>query len=709
MGIERFYASISKSKITRRGVTLDERIKMECNYFYIDFNSIVYTMLSHIEREINKILYSIIINEKHSEYFEKWKFSFDSTIEDFQKYFDNELVTKELVKRVKDFVFDIIDKRIITKELETIYVSFDGIPQMSKAIEQRQRRYMGYLISRLNKKIYKENLDKLPEIRKIFENNKKSFGGANFLYGPSGVMKIIFETFISDEVVKNFKSKYKLKRYIVSPPSVYGEAEKKIMEDIMEHSKSGKYVIYSPDADLIILGMVLQNLLTNNNIKVKINILRHVQQENIFVFIDIQTFLVNIINFCRKYIKSFDESKVSNDLTFLFTLFGNDFVPKIESINVNNNIETIIIKYCEIFDGNYIIYSNPYKINYDVLMKFFKKIMSIEKKLLRETYMSTTYINYNYLKNKVFDTQFLLDSLKEYTKTANDMFDKKNIDSEYKKYFRSIERNNSVPQLKLEKFEKITDDGKISQYHKENIKNSLVHPEIKITDYDVNIYMLERKMGLYEKKLKIDTHDVGKVVLKIKDNRYELLRKKIPENLDEIYLGKNKDKIIKKYIKGLFWVFNFYFNTNDKKTNRKYISTWFYKGHVAPSLKGIYNFMKKNKNNLDKYFNSYHKNVIEISNYINELEHYLYVTPLELQKNVPSQYDEVRNKIFSNLDEIADDIWNEIEPKRIDCTYSIFINKCELTTIKKLDFKTYMKYMLPLREEKIKNGNDIEK
>jgi 5'-3' exonuclease len=710
MGIERFFASISKGKITRRGVLLDERIKIDCNYFYVDFNSIVYTLLNSIEGELNVILCEIILKKNHYsiEIAKKWNFKLDdSSMEDFQKYFDDDLIKRELIRRVKNFIFDKIDERIITKNLETIYISFDGIPQMSKIIEQKHRRYMGYVMSRLNKKLFKKFYDGLPEVRKTYENNKKFIDRLNILTGrKDGVMKKIYSEFISSEMKNKFKSKYKaLKRYVVSSPLVYGEAEKKIMEDVMEQKKEGKYIIFSPDADLIILGSILQNLLLMKNVKAKINILRHVQQENLYAFIDLQTFLNNIVKFAKKYITSeFDEIKICNDLIFLFTLFGNDFVPKIESMEVKNNMETLIIKYCETFNKHkYITYGeDKLEMNFNILIEFFKNLKNIEKKLLRESYLASTYLNYNYYKNKVFNEEFLIDSLRGYIKTINN-----NIDSKYKKHVKVIGLK-----LKLEKFETISDDGKISRYHNENIKNSLPHPDMKVTEYDINSYMLDRKMGLYEKKLKIDTHEIGKTNLKLIDSKYKLVGKKIPNNLDDIYLGKNKDKIIKKYVKGLFWVFNFYFNKNNKSENRKYIPIWFYKGHVAPSLGGIYKFMKKNKDNLNKYFKNVidDKNLVEIKDYMNEIEHYLYVMPLEVQKEVPSKYDEIRkNKVlFPNLDEIVDDIWNDVEPKRIDCTYALFTNKCQLTTVQNVKFKTYIKSFLELRSknEVPINGSD---
>ena len=53
----------------------------------------------------------------------------------------------------------------------------------------------------------------------------------------------------------------KLKDITISSSYEFGEGEKKILEHIIHNKKSGSYVIFSPDADTILLSLIMQNKL----------------------------------------------------------------------------------------------------------------------------------------------------------------------------------------------------------------------------------------------------------------------------------------------------------------------------------------------------------------------------------------------------------------------------------------------------------------
>ena len=62
MGIESFFNTITKNKIISESLLINEKI--DCDYLYIDFNSIIYIVADILENDINYYLYSIIINKK---------------------------------------------------------------------------------------------------------------------------------------------------------------------------------------------------------------------------------------------------------------------------------------------------------------------------------------------------------------------------------------------------------------------------------------------------------------------------------------------------------------------------------------------------------------------------------------------------------------------------------------------------------------------
>ena len=64
MGIEKFFNSIARNKTIRLadGITLGLETKIDSEYIYIDFNSIIYTIATEIETELNYLLYEVIIS-----------------------------------------------------------------------------------------------------------------------------------------------------------------------------------------------------------------------------------------------------------------------------------------------------------------------------------------------------------------------------------------------------------------------------------------------------------------------------------------------------------------------------------------------------------------------------------------------------------------------------------------------------------------------
>jgi 5'-3' exonuclease len=57
-----------------------------------------------------------------------------------------------------------------------------------------------------------------------------------------------------------------LKDIIISSSYEFGEGEKKIMEEILHEKKEGSYVIFSPDSDVVLLSLLMQNKLYKLNI-----------------------------------------------------------------------------------------------------------------------------------------------------------------------------------------------------------------------------------------------------------------------------------------------------------------------------------------------------------------------------------------------------------------------------------------------------------
>lgn len=855
MGIERFFNSLVKNKhIEQDGIIVGLEDKIIANYLYIDFNSIIYNIISILENELNYLLYSIILHEKNNDEFDdktimiaqKWSLELTNiSINEYKKYFTNELIETISIERLKDYIKHLTKNIINPDELELIYIAIDGIPQMGKIIEQKKRRYNGYVISQLSKKIYEKYYDNMPEERKIYENNKLSFDRGKII-SYTNFMKQITDILSTNEFKMELKQQNKnLVEVVISHQNIIGEGERKIIDHILQNNKSGKYVIYSPDADVIILGITTLNKLnslqkvihdkSDNNITIlRFNMRNYLIQKHEYDTVNINMLCNNIYSYITTELQNNDYTKenVTNDIAFIFTLFGNDFIPKLESIDVRNDIETLMSLYCTCMKKArkpYLtfIHHDSYKINYINFTNFINLMANIENTLLLDTYMSHKYKNYGYYK-KQLNEERLYPVLKVYFEKANDVFfHLRNIIKRTERTDNSSETNetneteetninetnidemnkiNEIVEkyrddikfieqfLILEKFKYIKNENENKEtdksdkseetiinksiedkfrdhlinmikntdienpyiggrmkfylydttdvntyFHMKNIKNNLIHSKMEITDFDKEVYKLENKIGEYEIKLNGSDLDLGSINIHIKSNgdyafypinpfgniidyydtffnithQYSFVRE--DRYKPKIIFNDKLDDIIIDYIKGLFWVFDNYFNKNKTEYNSKYISTWVYNYHRVPLIYQVKDFLirlRKQNNNTD-YINFMNKLYYEVSkdekyiidrmNYMNSLEHYLYVTPMNRHRDIPDKYiDMIKNNtdIFTDLNITVNDLWSNKNTKQIiDCRRIPYLNKCNLLSIKTVKYNEYMKLMYMYRNK----------
>jgi 5'-3' exonuclease len=100
------------------------------------------------------------------------------------------------------------------------------------------------------------------------------------------------------------------------------------------------FIIYSPDADLIILCLILYNSHR------KIKILRFDQNTKILNIIYINRLVKYFVAYKEdKIIKNIDNRRYILDLAMMFTIFGNDFLPRLEDININMDLYLILDGY----------------------------------------------------------------------------------------------------------------------------------------------------------------------------------------------------------------------------------------------------------------------------------------------------------------------------------------------------------------------------
>lgn len=216
--------------------------------------------------------------------------------------------------------------------------------------------------------------------------------------------------YLNDEKIQNkIKNGRPNLEIIISDMYEVGEGEKKIVNYINKYLKNtgNNIMIYSPDADMILLCMLLP---VN-----KLYMLRHnaestkKENKNIYDLIDIKMLKNNIgyyINNNPQFSKgNFDMDKINKDIVCLSTLFGNDFVPKIETLNVKRGFQSIMDAYLKTLmnlknhDNNYLVKKNgKYLLNLFFLKNILKNLLPEEEDFIKNNRLYAEFITIGQIK-----------------------------------------------------------------------------------------------------------------------------------------------------------------------------------------------------------------------------------------------------------------------------------------------------------------------
>ena len=234
---------------------------------------------------------------------------------------------KGCFKAICEEIESIIQMATPTEEL---VLAIDGVAGLSKMNQQRQRRF-------------RSAKEKTDEERHIFDSNQISTGTE-------------FLSQLSEYITAHFTSTKRSYKVVVFDETVIGEGEHKIIRYV-ESKQKKRICIYSPDADLIMLGIGMN--------KKNVFILR----QNIYTNIKCSHFLVNIDIFKRQIVDMVDpkhlfpdrEQQIIDDFVFLLFFLGNDFLPHSPSFEIKfKGIDKILEIYSAIFqDGLFLVRSRP--------------------------------------------------------------------------------------------------------------------------------------------------------------------------------------------------------------------------------------------------------------------------------------------------------------------------------------------------------------
>lgn len=569
MGIEQFYFAIKKkfSEIEMNkynfnitDVSFEQKLESS-SLVCIDFNAIIHTISSEVIFKLN----SELLNQLND-------FSEDKIIQAKKWKESQKSINDIIIDTIITYLDDLISKMTCAKE---IYIAFDGIPELNKCVEQKHRKSANFVIENMDRIIWDEfnKFKKIDGKYKIYSNLKFGFDKSN-ISAHTDFMKSF-----CDKLYIYYDDNPKI---VFSGIEEYGEGEKKIIHYI--HNKSNvqngdNIFIFSPDADVILLGL----LLIHHFFKKNTNIQVYVKNRDV---IDINNLALNLAKLVDNNITINEQNKImkiTKDFVFLFTFFGNDFIPKIISLsNVFTNIDLLAKAYNTIENNVIIFKDNKYQIDVDKLVKLLELLVLEEQGLFDK-----------YVKNKNRETKFRF-NLSYYN------CGKYICDNTYYFYFfnKSVENKYINPQELMDLIEEDKSDENMAKL------KIIAFSSEYFTQYDYENIAFKYNKSAW----KFITNDYN----------YDST---IDDTFDELF--------VKDYIMGLAWVVDWYYNRMFENNNK--ISTWFNKHTRAPFIKHILQYFKTSeikKINLKNL----NKNYVSVSNYFTKEEHKEYVKLSEQEK-----------------------------------------------------------------------------
>ena len=264
---------------------------MPVDNLLIDFNSMIYQVINGLNEELGDSL---------------------STVSPIA--YENKLITR-IIKQLQHTIVEVIRPK------KTVYIAIDGPPPFAKMVQQRARRYKTIKEQNFKKELEKKYRITIPTL----QWNKSAISpGTSFMVKLS---KIIIQNIQQ----KNFQLHNDKLIVIFSDDSIAGEGEHKLLPSIrrMKLQPEEVSVIYSPDADLIVLTVM-------SGIK-NIFILREPRDSDIELkYYRDHEFLYLSIDKCRdEFCKQLHTGigiqeeyykEILKDYSFLTFLCGNDFV-----------------------------------------------------------------------------------------------------------------------------------------------------------------------------------------------------------------------------------------------------------------------------------------------------------------------------------------------------------------------------------------------
>ena len=698
MGIEKFFNSLKKSygdKIINK-FDFDKNKVLPHTHLFFDFNSMIHNIsqnvcyslvyLYHIYQISNlyKKIYSLhqnlikshLSNIKTSKQFileanislsdqsaeSQYNVSIDfanldiDQIDDsfFKLITSNDNLDKLIIYKIIEYLEYLIN---IFPQLKYLYLAIDGVPLYAKMIEQKKRRTISYIYDMIRDKListYKTELDIQPT---LYDNSPANDIYYNHWEFELFIKKLkfnknkispgtVFMENLESEINKYFASVNKTQTktiFELDPFTNQGEGEKKIVHKILDLNKQSKtkqsktkphIMVYSPDADVILLMLLESD-------KANIDIFRYDQQLKQTDIIGINQLKQTIIDYCRYGSKDKDiQHKLIIDIVMIFTILGNDFLPKLDIINTNKHIRKIFDAYINLslVQTN----PNPNPTNPDPNPN--------PTKPTNPTNPDPTNPN------------------PDPTKPTNQtIYTFNSITSKYEINFK----------LLLEFFKNLKslliNEPRNQQINRGRTKEWKLEPDqilnINAIPYYQHLFHVENLTNTYEPPI------------------YET----------SIYDKKMINRMVRKYIQGWIWLNEYYLNHDSK------YKLYSYEYDFKPSLGQIIyciNSIISKPHILKKIISNLQTKIIPDNKYFNPYTQLIYISPFDISSYIDNSKNKYQ-KLASSYDQIFNQLFNiEITDYKLnifdylDCSDAFYLNKCTIRQKSKYKVKHVLRYLI---------------
>jgi 5'-3' exoribonuclease 2 len=332
MGIPTFFRTILQRN--RKVLQGARKNILQVDYFYLDFNSIVYNVWHKLSKTIKPDTGTIAVQD---------------------------LLIEKVVEQVRHMIKDIVCP------VEYTYISIDGTAPRAKSVQQRSRRY------------------KSIQLKSLFAG--KTVSNVEFDPSPNITPGTVFMQKLS-RAIQKMMARGDCGYVLLSDASIPGEGEHKFLPRIKnmvrtQTEKDKTVVIYSPDGDMISLGMLTHK---NNIYIMRIpdeysEVEKPFAEDYEFIYCSLDIVRTDFYKDLTKTYQdtNIDELKILTDYNFLLFMAGNDFVPSLHFLKIRSGgMKMLITIYNELRQK----YKN-YLVDYDVLdnkpprinMEFFTDIV----------------------------------------------------------------------------------------------------------------------------------------------------------------------------------------------------------------------------------------------------------------------------------------------------------------------------------------------